>query len=434
MDVIHPRCAGLDVHKKSVTACARLLDSGNKVTKRTQSYATMTRDILKMADWLDAEGVTHVAMESTGVYWKPIYNLLESRFVVLLCNAKHIKQVPGRKTDVKDSEWIAQLLQYGLLTASFVPDKPQREMRDLTRHRAQLVSEKTRVANRIQKTLEDANIKLSSVASDVLGTSGRDMIQAMIAGENSPAIIADLARRRLRGKIPELEVALEGQVTEHHRFMLKALFDHLVQVETFIEQFDDRLENLVAPADEPTPEAPEAPLPFGQAVQLLATVPGIDRCTAENVVAEIGTNMAQFPSAGHLASWTGICPGNNESAGKQKSGRTTKGNRWLRRALSQAAWGASHTKKSYFASQYKRLAARRGKKRAIIAVAHSLLTVIYHMLQDRKPFEDLGADYFDRLDPSRQIAYLTKRLESFGKTVTLGDLEERPAEVLTEVA
>lgn len=420
MEVVHECCAGLDVHKKSVFACVRKLEKGGKVTKQVRSFGTMTRDILKLAEWMAAEGVTHVAMESTGVFWKPIYNILEGQFEILLCNAQHIKQVPGRKTDVKDCEWIAQLLQHGLLRGSFVPPRPLRELRDLTRHRAQLCGEKTRVANRVQKVLEDANIKLGSVASDVLGVSGRDMLRALVEGEEDAGALAELARRRLREKIPQLRVALEGRFTEHHRFMLRMLLEHLNYLEKAIADFDARIEALMkAQQQQAEGEDGGTVLPFAQAVELLTEIPGINRCTAENIVAETGTDMGQFPTAGHLAKWAGMCPGNNQTGGKHKSTHTGKGNRWLRRALSQAAWAAGRTKKTYLSAQFRRLASRRGKKRAVIAVGHTLLVIVFHMLKKGAHYQDLGAEHFDRLNPSRVTRYLVKRLESLGYKVQL---------------
>ena len=405
MEPIYAICCGLDVHKRSIQACLRRLGPDGRINQETRSFGTMTRDILEMADWLAAAGVTHVAMESTGVYWKPIYNLLEGRFTVLLVNAKHVKHVPGRKTDVKDCQWLAQLLQCGLLKGSFIPPRPQRELRDLTRHRTQLVAEKTRAANRIQKTLEDANIKLAAVASDTLGVSGRDMLRALIGGEQDPGKLADLARRQLRSKIPQLRLALEGKVTEHHRFVLGELLDHLKYLESQIERFTRRIE--------------EVSRPFASAIAVVTQVTGFEQKAAQNVVAEIGATMEPFPSEHHLASWSGVCPGSNESGGKHKSGKTTKGNRWLRTTLVQAAWAASRKKDSYFQAQYRRLAPRRGKKRAILAVAHSLLTVIYHMLKTGSTFKDLGGDYFDKLNKNRLIPYFVRRIQNLGYQVTL---------------
>lgn len=405
MEPIYRSCCGLDVHKRSTQACVRQLREDGSLHQETRSFGTMTRDILEMADWLAAEGVTHVAMESTGVYWKPIYNLLEGRFTLLLVNAKHVKHVPGRKTDVKDCQWLAQLLQAGLLRGSFIPDRPQRELRDLTRHRSQLVGEKTRAANRIQKILEDANIKLASVATDILGASGRDMLRALIAGEKEPQEMAELARRQLRAKLPQLSLALEGQVTDHHRFMLKGLMDHLEYLEQQIEHFSRRIE--------------EVSRPFAPALEAVASLPGFDQRSAQNVVAEIGAEMAPFPSEHHLSSWAGVSPGSNESGGKRKSGKTTKGNRWLRTALVQAAWAASRKKGSYFQAQYRRLAPRRGKKRAALAVAHSLLVVIFHMVKTGSSYKELGGDYFDKLNQKRLVPYFLKRLTDLGYQVSL---------------
>jgi transposase len=358
-----------------------------------------------MSDWLAEGGVTIVAMESTGVFWKPIWNILEGRFEILLVNAKHIKQVPGRKTDVKDCQWIAQLLQHGLLRGSFVPSKPVRELRDLTRHRAKLVGEKTSVANRIHKTLEDANLKLGTVATDILGVSGRNMLQALVAGEEDPETLAAMAQGRLRSKRAELRLALDGRITSHHRFMLETLWSHLEFLESQIGRLDRRIEELMRP--------------FQEAVRLLPTIPGVGQRTAENVLAETGFDMRVFLSADHLASWTGICPGNNESAGKRRSGKTPKGNVWLRRALCEAAWAASRTKNTYLSAMYRRLASRRGKKRAIVAVAHSILTAVYHMLSRSMTYQELGPGHFDQLQPERITRYLVHRLEKLGHKVKL---------------
>jgi transposase len=413
LEIIYQCCCGLDVHKRSIAACVRRLLEDGGIHQETRTFGTMTRDILELADWLAAAGVTHVALESTGTYWKPVYNLLEGRFRMVLVNARHVKHVPGRKTDVKDCQWLAQLLQAGLLRGSFIPERPQRELRDLTRHRSQLVGERSRAANRIQKILEDANIKLASVATDILGASGRDMLRALIRGETDSEKMADLARRQLRSKIPELRPALEGKVTEHHRFMLGELLNHLEYLESRIEGFSRRIE--------------EVSRPFAPAIAKVATLPGFDQRSAQNVVAEIGADMDTFPSAQHLASWAGVCPGNNESAGKRKSGKTTKGNRWLGSALSQSAWAAARKKDSYFQAQYRRLAGRRGKKRAIVAVAHSLLTIIYHMLKDASEYRELGCHYFDKLNAHRLLPHLLKRIKDMGYQVTLQELSQEAA-------
>jgi transposase len=410
MDTLYPRCAGLDVHKANVVACVRCYDRPGKPSEEVQTFSTMTRDLLALSDWLAEHGVTRVAMESTGVYWKPVFNVLEAAFQVILVNAEHIKKVPGRKTDVKDCQWIAQLLQHGLLKASFVPPAPIRELRDLTRQRTQLVAEKASSANRIQKVLEDANIKLAGVATDVLGTSGRAMLEALIAGATDPEQLADLARMRLRAKIPQLRLALAGRVTEHHRFMLRMHLDHVGHLEALIGRLSARIVEVMAP--------------FAEATTRLETIPGISQRVAETVIAEIGPRMEQFPTAGHLASWAGMSPGNNESAGKRRSGHTTHGNRWLRQMLIQAAWAASHTKGTYLAAQYRRLAKRRGKKRALVAVGHTLLVMIYHVLKKGTTYAELGADFLDRQEPERLTRQLVKRLESLGHKVTL---EPRPA-------
>jgi transposase len=410
MDILYRCCAGLDVHKKTVVACVRRLDAAGSAHQEVRSFGTMTCDLLALSDWLAEQGVQHVAMESTGVYWKPVFNILEGRFAVMLVNAQHIKQVPGRKTDVKDCAWIAQLLQHGLLRASFVPPPPIRELRDLTRQRSQLVAERATAANRVQKVLEDANIKLASVATDVLGVSGRDMLEAISAGENDAEKLADKARKRLRNKIPALQTALSGRVTEHHRFQLRLLLDHVTHLEELIGRLGTRIEDVLAP--------------FAEAVERLTTIPGVEQRAAQTVLAEIGTNMDQFPTAEHLASWAGMCPGNNESAGKRKSGKTTKGSRWLRQILTQAAWAASHTKDTYLSAQYRRLAPRRGKKRALVALGHTLLVIMYHLLKERTTYQELGGDFLERLEPDRQTRQLVKRLEKLGHNVILQPKED----------
>jgi transposase len=410
METLYECVCGLDVHSRNIQACVRRLVKGKQIEQEIRSFGTMTRDILSLADWLEAESVSHVAMESTGVYWKPIFNILEGRFELLLVNARHVRNVPGRKTDVKDCQWLAQLLQCGLLRASFVPDRPQREFRDLTRHRAQLVAQRAAVANRIHKTLEDANIKLGTVASDILGVSGRRMLQALIAGEQTPEQMADLAQRRMRTKIGQLGLALEGRLTDHHKFMLGQLMDQLEDLDRRIACFCKRIDEINAP--------------FVKTIRKVTELPGFDQRSAENLVAEIGTDMSRFPSAGHLASWAGICPGSNESAGKHKSGKCTKGSRWLRTTLVQAAWAASRTKNSYFRAQFRRLVGRRGKKRAIVAVAHSLLIVVYHVLLTNHAYEDLGVDYFDKLNEDRIVRSHVRRLEKLGYAVALTAAQE----------
>jgi transposase len=344
-------------------------------------------------------------MESTGVYWKPIYNVLEEDFEVLLVNARHIKTVPGRKTDVKDCEWIAELMKHGLLRGSFVPARWQRELRDLTRHRRKLVQQRASVANRVQKVLEEANIKLGSVATDVLGVSGKAMLKAMVAGQSDPVQLAALAQRRLKQKKDELEKALEGHVREHHRFLLQQLMNQ-------IDFLEDAIEKVSAKIEEKT-------LPFDKALQQVDGVPGLNRRAGEDLLAEIGVDMNQFPTAGHLASWAGICPGKDESAGRNRSGKTAGGNHWLRSVLTEAAWGASRTKRSYLKAQYHRLASKRGSKRAILAVGHSILVIVYHILKKSVPYFELGLNFFDQLHQERLTRSLVRRLERLGNLVTL---------------
>ena len=414
MDTIFAKVAGLDVHQKFITVGVRCrLDTG-KLFAEVRTFGTMTRDLLALADYLEALGVTHVAMESTGVLWKPVWNILDGRFQ-LLVNPRHVKQVPGRKSDVSDAEWIAQLLQCGLLRGSFVPKRELRELRDLTRFRAQLVSEQTRLANRIHKVLEDANIKLGAVASDILGKSGRAMLRALIRGERQPHKLADLAEGRLRAKIPELKLAMEGHFTEHHRFLIEHLLGHLDELERRVDEISERIAKCLRP------------LLDDARLQRLDAIAGVNRTTIENVIAEIGVDMSVFPDETHLSSWAGICPGNEESAGKRLRSHTTRKNRWLRRALVEAAWAAGRTKNSYLGAQYRRLAPRRDKKRALLAVGHSLLVILYHMLKYDRDYQDLGADYFDRLEPERLRRYLVKRLERLGYQVSLTPNENEAA-------
>jgi transposase len=378
MEILDRCCAGLDVHKKTVVACARSVGDDGADREQVRTFGTMTADLLELADWLAALGVRRVAMESTGVYWKPVWHLLEARFELLLVNAQHIKRVPGRKTDVKDAQWIAQLLAHGLLSPSLVPPEPIRELRDLTRQRARLVGDKAATANRIQKVLEDANIKLGDVAADVLGVSGRAMIAGLIRGESDPTRLAEEARGSLKRKVIPLRRALEGRVTEHHRSLLGMLMDQLRGLEALIERYSARIEAAMRP--------------FAEAEARLMTIPGVGRQAAEVIVAEVGADMAKFPTAGHLASWAGMSPGNDRSAGRRRSGRTTKGSRWLRATLVQAAWAAVHAKGTIFGAAYRRWAKRMGKRKALVAVGHKLLVIAYHLLKK-------GADYHERLTP-----------------------------------
>lgn len=401
MEVLHERCAGLDVHRDTVVACA-ITPEGREV----RTFGAVTAGLLELADWLAAKGVTHVAMESTGVYWKPVYNLLEGTGVELLVvNARHMRAVPGRKTDVRDAEWIADLLRHGLVRGSFIPERPQRELRELVRYRRTLIEERGREAQRLHKVLEGANIKLGAVASDLLGVSGRAMLDAIVAGEDDPALLASLARGRMRAKHDRLEAALEGLLGEHQRRMLAAQLRHIGFLDTEIGTLNREVAERMAP--------------FGVATALVDSVPGIALRSAEAILAEIGVDMSRFPSAAHLASWARMCPGTDESAGKRRSGATGPGNHWLRTALVEAAHAAARTKGTYLAAQYRRIAARRGARRAAVAVGHSILVIIYHLLRDGVVYQDLGATWFDERDRSGTVKRAVKRLEGLGYRVTL---------------
>jgi transposase len=405
MDVIYPRCCGLDIHTKTVVACLLTSEEGQPPAKPIRTFGTMTTDLLALADWLHTAGCPHVAMESTGVYWRPIDNLLEGLFTLLVVNAQHMQAVPGRKTDVKDAAWIAELLRHGLLRGSFSPSKPPRQLRELTRHRTTLVPDRARVINRLQAVLEDANITLASVVTDIRGGSARAMLEARIAGPRDADALADLARGRLRAKRDQLAEALRGYCTSHHSFLLT---EYLSQMD-YLDEAVDRVSAAIDPhlvADQ-------------EAVALLDTIPGVSQRTAEILLAEIGTDMTRFPNAKPLASWAGMCPGHHDSGGKRLSGKTRKGHRWLRQGLVEVAHVAAQTKQTYLAAQYRRLAARRGKKRALIAVGHTILCLVYALLTRKQAYQDLGAAYFDTLDQRRVEQRWVRRLERRGYQVSL---------------
>jgi transposase len=404
MEVVHERCCGLDIHKKLIVACSIVPGGDRQPRKQVRSFGSMSDDLEKLSSWLTAQGVTHVAMESTGSYWKPVFNVLEERFELLLVNAQHLKAVPGRKTDVKDAEWIADLLRHGLVKPSFVPDREQRELRELVRYRTSLIQERTAAANRLHKVLEGANVKIASVASDILGRSGREMLEALVAGETNPAVMAELARGKMRDKRAMLERALAGRFGPHQRFLVAEVLAH-------IDFLDETIERLSA-------EIGEREHPFEVVLERLDTIPGVGRRTAEIIVAEVGADVRRFPTPGHLSSWAGLCPGQDESAGKRRSGKTRKGNRWLRGALVEAAHSSTRTK-TYLAAQFRRLATRHGPKKAMVAVAHSILRIVYHLLIDEHPFEDLGEAYFDQRQRHQVSRRLKQRLERLGYRVQL---------------
>jgi transposase len=402
MEVLYPRCAGLDVHAKTVVACVRIA-SGATVTYEHRTVSTNTRGLLELADWLTAHAVTHVAMEATGVYWKPVWHVLEGHATLVLANAMHIRNIPGRKSDKNDATWISDLLALGLIRSSLVPPAPIQELRDLTRTRKQLVREITRHTQRIQKTLEDANVKLTAVISDILGTSGRAILKALVAGETDPARLADRTSGRLKATRAELTDALHGRVTAHHRFILNLHLTQIAALETAVADVEARIR--------------EALVPFRAAVSLLTTMPGVSDTAAAVIISEIGEDMSTFPSAGHLLSWAGLCPRLDESAGKRRSTRTRQGAPWLKTTLVQCAWAAARKKNSYFHAQFLRFKSRRGPKKAILAVAASMLTDVYYMLRDGVEFHDLGDQYFAQQDKARLTNRLLQRLRNLGVEV-----------------
>jgi len=405
MEVLHAHCAGLDIHKETVVACVRHM-SGGKVKTEVRTFATHTAALLDLSAWLATEQITHIAMEATGVYWKPVWHILsDGEFDLVLANAAHVKNVPGRKTDVKDAEWLADLQAHGLIRPSFVPDESTQQMRDLLRTRKQLVRERSSHTQRIQKTLEDANIKLDCVVTDILGLSGRRILQALVKGETVPQALATLAHRRIHASTEELEAALRGRVTTHHRFLVKLHLDQIDAIDAAIQSIDKEVDGNIEP--------------FRAAAELLTKIPGISQLAARVVLSEIGLDMSRFETSGHLVSWAGLCPRNDESAGKRRSTRMKKGAPWLKTILVQCAWAAARTKGSYFQAQYHRLRSRRGSKKAICAVAASLLTTVYHMLKNGTCYQDLGPNHFDQQDKERHIKRLVSRLENLGVEVKI---------------
>jgi transposase len=406
MDVIHERCAGIDVSKTDVKVCLRLPATGKRRRSEVRVFSTMTRDLLAMKDWLIEQGVTLVGMEATGVYWKPVFYVLEDAMECWLLNARHMKTVPGRKTDVADSEWIAKLLEHGLVRPSFVPPQPIRELRDTTRYRTEVIRERTREIQRLEKLLEDAGIKLSSVVSDIVGKSGRAMLEALIAGERDPLVLAEMAMGSMRGKREILAEALTGRFTGHHAFMVRTMLDRIdgcIEVEA---RLSERIDAQVRP--------------FRRRIELLVTIPGLSTRAAEVILAEIGADIARFPSAADLASWAGVCPGNHESAGKHSSGKTRHGDPWLKGILGQVASSASRSKGTYLNARYRRIASRRGKKRALVALEHSILVAVWHMFTHDAEYHDLGGDYFlERTGKTRQTRRLVSQLNQLGFQVTL---------------
>lgn len=406
MDQLVDRCAGLDVHKDTVVACVRL-GRGAQTKRETRTFSTVTKDLLRLRDWLEKEGVTHVAMESTGVYWRPVWHVLDGAFDMTLANARDVKNVPGRKTDVKDAEWLANLVAHGMMRKSFVPPEPIQDLRDLTRTRKQLSREICQHVQRVQKVLEEANVKMGSFLSDVMGESGRRVINAIVAGTEQPDDLVALISKRVKASREDLVEALRGRVRDHHRFMLRM---HLGQIEALhaaIASIEGRITDVLTP--------------FRSIVERLTTIPGVGQLIAEVIVAEVGVDMTAFPTVGHFVSWAGLCPRNDQSAGKHRSVAIKEGDPWLKTALVQAGWGAARTKDTYLRAQFVRLKSRRGPKKAVVAVAASILTAAYFVIRDGVDYRELGGDYFDRLDKQRSIEKHVRRLEQLGYHVTLAD-------------
>jgi transposase len=411
--VKYERCCGIDVHKKTVVACVIVPGAKRgEVEKETQTYATMADDLGALGQWLQAKGVTHIAMESTGVYWKPVFNLLEGQFAIVVVNAERSKALRGRKTDVADAEWIADVLRHGLLPGSFIPSAQQRALRDLTRFRTSLVNDRVRAVNRLQKTLEDANLKLASVVADVTGVSARAILDALLAGQTDPQVLADLAKGQLRKKTEQLQKALAGPLHPHHRVLVVELLSQIDSLEEAIARLDKEIATMLQP--------------FQAELAQLDSIPGISQRIAQVLIAEIGVDMTPFATAQRLASWAGMCPGNHARAGRRKSGKTRQGSPWLRRALTEAAHGAARTKKSYLAAHYRRLAARRGSKRAIVAVGHTILTISYHLLTHHTTYQDLGPNYYDERDREGVKRRAVRRLEQLGYQVALSPSGSTP--------
>lgn len=406
MEIVHRCCAGLDVHAKTVAACLIKEDGGKEI----RTFSTMTDDLLRLRDWVSSQGCSHVAIESTGIYWKPVFNILEDEVEVMLVNARHVKAVPGRKTDVRDCEWLADLLRHGLLKGSFIPPREIRELRELTRYRQSLIEEQVAVANRVQKLAESGNIKLAQVASDALGASGRAMLRALAAGETDVDKMVELARKRMKRKKPELRRALQGRLNNTQRWVLGELLNRYEELESAIARVTAQIQQQETAHPDPR---------LAQAIENLPTIPGIGERITQTILAEIGIDMSRFPTDHHLCSWAGMCPGNNESAGKRKSGKTNPGNPYLRSALVQAAWAASHTKDTYLSAQYHKLVKRIGKKKTLVAVGHSILIIVYHVLLKQATYRELGGDYFDRLNRKHLKNRLVRKLESLGLKVTV---------------